>query len=342
MQGSGIAIAHLSAHAAVLMHAPGPAGASGLLATSAPGSVGAAAQRANAATAVFNSAMIVFREGLEGVLILAAVTASFVGTNASRRRPVFAGAGLSVGAMIVTWLLAGVLLSFFTQYGERLQAVTSLVAVAVLLVILNWFLHRIYWTGWIATHHRRRRELAGGQRLGIVSAQTLGLVVLGFTSVYREGLEIVLFLQSLRLRAGAGPVGEGLAIGAAGVAVVAVLTFALHRRLPYRRMLVATGVLIAVVLVIMVGATAHTMQEVGWLGNTRLGIAFPAWLGRWLELRPSIEALVAQALALAAVGGSYVAAEAMHGRGPFRRRAGGAGAAPRSGELALAGETLGE
>ena len=51
------------------------------------------------ATVVFNASMIVFREGLEAVLIFAAVTASFLGANRSRRRPVVLGA---VFALFVT------------------------------------------------------------------------------------------------------------------------------------------------------------------------------------------------------------------------------------------------
>src|SRR5438105_692703 len=43
------------------------------------------------ATVVFNAAMIVFREGLEAVLIFAAITASLTGANASKRRPMALG-----------------------------------------------------------------------------------------------------------------------------------------------------------------------------------------------------------------------------------------------------------
>src|SRR5436305_2204778 len=57
------------------------------------------------ATVVFNSAIIVFREGLEAVLIFAAVTASFLGANRRRRRPVVAGAAVAFGAAVVTWFL---------------------------------------------------------------------------------------------------------------------------------------------------------------------------------------------------------------------------------------------
>src|SRR3954452_2158924 len=51
-------------------------------------------------TVVFNAATIVFREGLEAVLIFAAITASFVGANAHRKRPVIAGAGVSFAASV--------------------------------------------------------------------------------------------------------------------------------------------------------------------------------------------------------------------------------------------------
>src|SRR5213596_2277092 len=46
-------------------------------------------------TVVFKSGMIVFREGLEAVLIFAAVSASLLGANRSKRRPMAAGAAIA-------------------------------------------------------------------------------------------------------------------------------------------------------------------------------------------------------------------------------------------------------
>src|SRR3954466_9594284 len=162
------------------------------------------------ATVVVNSAIIVFREGLEAILIFAAVIASFLGANRGRRKPVVMGALLGFGAAVVTWFAVQLLLSFFSDYGPQLEAITGLIAVLVLLVILNWFLHNIYWTGHIKKQHERRRAaLAGG------AGATVGLVLLGFTSVYREGFEVVLFLQALQLKAGTAAVLEGVAIGLA-------------------------------------------------------------------------------------------------------------------------------
>ena len=93
-------------------------------------------------TVVTNAAILVFREGLEAVLILAAITASMVGVLAQRRRPVMIGAGLGLVASILTWMLAQLVLESLSGYGEKLEAVVGLVAIAVLLLVMNWFFHR--------------------------------------------------------------------------------------------------------------------------------------------------------------------------------------------------------
>jgi high-affinity iron transporter len=265
---------------------------------------------------VANSAIIVFREGLEAVLIFAAVTASMLGGQKRLRRPVAAGAGVAFAATVATWFLAQAILGQFSQYGDRLMAVTGLIAVAVLLVIMNWFFHKVYWTKWIGKRNAQRKRVLAG---GFVGGQVVGLVALGFTSVYREGFEVVLFLQNLQLQAGTGTVLEGVAIGLAGTAAVGIATFFLQQKLPYKRMLVATGVMLGVVLVVMIGGSARTMQDVGWLTTTPIGVQFPDWWARWFEIVPTWETVGAQAFAAALVLGSYFAARYVKVRRPVRR-----------------------
>src|SRR3954465_6262747 len=131
------------------------------------------------ATVVANSAIIVFREGLEAVLIFAAVTASLMGANKARRRPITLGAGFAFGAAVVTWFLVQWLLDAASGLGPRLEAITGFIAIVVLLLVLNWFVHKVYWSQWIGRHHRQRTKVLA--RVGI--GATLGLVLLGFTSV---------------------------------------------------------------------------------------------------------------------------------------------------------------
>ena len=138
---------------------------------------------------------------------------------------------------------------------------------------------------------------------------------LGFTSVYREGFETVLFLQAMTLEAGALTVLQGVALGFAGVLGVFVLVVALERRLPHKKMLIATGLLITWVLVVMVGTTVQTMQKVGWIAVSPIeGLELPYWAGLWFGVFPTWQGIGAQAVAAVFVLGSYFAAEAVRKR----------------------------
>jgi high-affinity iron transporter len=266
-------------------------------------------------TIVTNSAMIVFREGLEAVLILAALMASMVGAQRHFRRPLLGGVVLALGASVVTWIVAQTVLGSLARYGERLEAIVSLVAIGVLLLILNWFYHRVYWQEHLAGLHGRKKTIVRGAGATLAGAQVAGLVALGFTSVYREGFETVLFLQALTLEAGAWTVLEGVVLGFAAVVGVFFLVIALERKLPHKKMLIATGLMITWVLVVLVGQTVQTMQKVGWVPVTPVeGLELPYWAGLWLGIYPTWEGLLAQCAALAFVIGSYVAAETVRSR----------------------------
>ena len=119
-------------------------------------------------------------------------------------------------------------------HGLLEQRHTGFLAIVVLLIVLNWFVHKVYWSQWIGKHHRQRRKLLAKSGIGA----TFGLVALGFTSVYREGFEVVLFLQTLQLEAGTSTVLEGVGIGLAATALVGLAVFHLHQKLPCKRMLI--------------------------------------------------------------------------------------------------------
>lgn len=220
----------------------------------------------------------------------------------------------------MTWFVATGLLSQVNAPQLHVQAATGLLAILVLLVIMNWFFHKIYWTGWIKMHNSKRRALLeddvqGGAEAGRTHT---GLLLLGFSAMYREGFEVVLFLQSLRLRSGSGVVGQGVAIGLLFTAVVGVLTFVLHYKLPYKKMLILTGILLAGVLVVMVSESVQEMQLAGWLSTTPVPLPLPAWMGLWFAVFPNVKSLVAQSIAGVFVVGSYFVAEHLRLRRPLR------------------------
>jgi high-affinity iron transporter len=272
-----------------------------------------------AASGVVNIAVLVFREGLECILVLAALTASFRGKEARYHRPVVGGVVFGMLTTAITWSIAVRILNDLSESVSALalQAVTGLLAIIVLLVVMNWFFHKMYWTGWISLHNRKKQELVSNSTQGKKARRLmLGMGLLGFTSFYREGLEVVLFLQSFRLRLGGKAVFEGVVLGSLATVAVAVLTFVVHQHLPYRKMLVVTGVMLAVVLLVMVGEEAQEMQLAGWLPTThlsQLSKMIPGWAGLWFSVFPTVETLVSQLLASVLVFGSYFTARRLPG-----------------------------
>jgi high-affinity iron transporter len=274
---------------------------------------------------VVNTGLLVFREGLEAILVIAALTASFMGPNQNYRRPVALGAGVALLASVATWFIAIAVLNAVDAPALDIQAATGLLAIAVLLVVMNWFFHKVYWTGWISMHNNRKRDLlssAGNTK----SATMLGLALLGFSAMYREGFEVVLFLQSMRLQAGSGVVLQGVAIGLVFTAVVGALTFVAHHHLPYKKMLILTGIMLAGVLVVMVGENIQEMQLAHWISTTPVNLPIPDWMGLWFAIFPNWETIGAQLFAVVFVVGSYLTAQYLkvwrprkHGETPAHR-----------------------
>jgi len=266
--------------------------------------------RLSRTTVVLDSAILVLREGLETILVLAAVMASFLGGNRVYRRPVALGGAAAIGAGIATWFGVVWFIGQFHGGEFDVQAATGLPSLIVLLLVMNWFFHKVYWTGWISNHHKRRRSLLSSDPETNMRRMLLGLALLGFTSVYRECFEVVIFLQLLRELYGSSVVLEGVVIGGLFTAAAGVLTFGLHQKLPYKRLLIITGVMLLFVLLVSVGEEVNEMQLAGWIGTSEIhGLYIPGWMGTWFSLFNNWETFIGQAIALLLVLGSYFAAQ---------------------------------
>ncbi len=280
----------------------------------ASGNPNPAAPNTSPTAAILDIGVLVFREGLESILVLAAIIASMTGEKQSHRKPIVIGAAGAFVGTLITWFIA---VGIVTSLGQSvpaldLQAATGLLAVVVLLIVMNWFFHKVYWGGWIAMHNRNKKNLLNRAEESEISKRRLkwGLVLLGFASLYREGFEVVLFLQTYYLQMGGKIVLFGALLGLFFTGIVAVLTFVAHRKLPYRKMLVFTGVMLGFVLLVMVGEQAQEMQLAGWIGTTTissLANLIPPWAGVWFSVFPTVQTLLAQAIAAVLVIGSYFA-----------------------------------
>jgi high-affinity iron transporter len=255
--------------------------------------------------AMISAIFIVAREGLEAVVILAALLAGLRGTeNAGIRRRIGAGAWLALAVTAVIFLASRTLLQGLSHYGETLEAVISIIAVVVLLMVTNWVLHKYYWTGWNA----RLRDLSkAAQRQQQTRWESLALIGVGFMTIFREGFETTLFMQSLILEAGMRPVLLGLALGGVFIGAIGFAVFSIGAKLPYRKMLVITGGLVIFVLFTFIGSTVRLFQTVGWLAVHPVpGLELPAWMGVWLGLYPTWEGLLIPFGTFAYVGGMWL------------------------------------
>jgi high-affinity iron transporter len=283
------------------------------------------------ASGALDIAILVFREGLESILVLAAILAGLKAKRKTYRHAIYSGMGVGFGVGVASWFVAISIVSDLTlSYGAlAVQAATGMLAVVVLIIVMNWFFHNIYWSGWISAQNQRKQAIIGeaDKTRKVGRGVLLGLGVLGFASVYRESVEVVLFLQSYYLRLGSVVVYYGAAGGLLLTAAAGWLTLVEGSRLPYKKMLVATGILLTGVLFVMVGEQVNEMQLAGWVGASSIAWmqGIPAWAGTWFSIFPNVQTFEGQALAILFVAGSYVVHRfrTFHGWNPTEEKATG-------------------
>ena len=146
-----------------------------------------------------------------------------------------------------------------------------------------------------------------------------GLVLLGFTAVYREGFEVVLSSRTCALSYGAAVVLEGVGHRPRVDRRGRPAHVRRRPKLPYKKMLVLPRARrLASCSWLWSAKHGGARSSAGWLPTTTLGFTLPGWMGTWLAIFPTVETLAAQALAAGAVIGSYLLAEHVRMRRPQR------------------------
>jgi high-affinity iron transporter len=240
------------------------------------------------------SFLIIFREGLEAVLLLTALLGYLEATKSTRyRKPIVWGVVLGLAATGLTYLILRFVLAVLPVGREVLEAVVATAAVAVLLYISFWLIARL--------EHRRWMEFLRSRIFNAVSVgSTTALVLVGFTAMYREGLETALLYQAL-VEFGQGLgwwIVVGLAAGLVALAVVSYLIFRLGRRIPVKTFLVGAVLLLMATSVAFLGNAVRSLQTADLVGLTPLdGLPrAPIFLSQALGYWPSVQTLTTQAV----------------------------------------------
>lgn len=236
---------------------------------------------------------ILFREGLEAVLIVAAVLGYLEATrNVQYRGAVLKGVALAVAATIVTFILATAVIQLAPVQRELLEAGTALLAVDVLFYVSFWLVARL--------DHRRWMEFVKAKVwTAATTGSALALAGVGFTAVYREGFETVLFYQAL-ISFAEGLltwVAAGTALALAALGVIGWVIFKAGRRIPIKPFLGTAVTMIMVLSVAFIGNAVRGFQEAALIPVTFLESLprLPIFIAQLTGWYPTRETILAQA-----------------------------------------------
>jgi len=250
---------------------------------------------------------ILFREGIEAVLLIAILLGSLAAGSASNyKRPLAIGIGAAVIATLITWVLATVVIDIAPVNRELLEAITALFAVVVLIAVSFWLIQRL--------EHRRRMEFMRARTAAaIASGTTAAFIGLGFTAVYREGFETVLFYQALSLFAeGLGLyVWLGVAAAVAALGAVAYAIIGLGKKLPLKPMLITGASILLLLSIAFTGNAIRSLQSADVIAATPVHAGWarlPVFAAELTGIHPTTQGLIAQGILLAifALGAAWV------------------------------------
>jgi high-affinity iron transporter len=247
-----------------------------------------------ARVAFWGALIVILREGVEAallvLLLLGVARRSAQAGSDAPTSAVHVGWVFAVLAGVVTWFASAPLLRLGGARREVMEGVIALVAAAVLLYAGHFVLARL---------DAQRRVEALRARLAAPTTTRRRpwlLCGLGFLAVYREALEVVLFLRAIALGAPLGVVLAGAAAGGLLLVLFVALLGRVGRRLQPGPLLGASGTLLCALAVVLAGKGVRALQEAGVLGIRPLTVPRVEWLG----LFPSLEGVLAQLLVLLA------------------------------------------
>ncbi len=239
--------------------------------------------------------LILLREGLEAILVLAAILAFLRNTGQeSAVRSVNIGWALALLAGLGTWALAAYVIDVSGAQRELLEGATALFASVMVLWLGVWMHDRRHAAAW--QDYIKSSLVGGGGRFGFA--------ILAFFSVYRELFEVILFYETLWLQAGPAGHNAVLAGGATALVLLIGLAWIILRgsaKLPLTLFFGINAALLCALSVVFAGHGVKALQEAGIFGTRPV----PFFEFDWLGIHADAYSLCAQLIALLAIAVLY-------------------------------------
>lgn len=241
----------------------------------------------------FYSAGILFREGLEAMLVVVAlVAATREAGRAGRAKEIYVGALVAVAASIA--LAWGVNHLITDDASDTLEGIFQVLAAATLFYVSSWLTSKGQaetWKSFINAQVKDAHESA---------VPGLALALTAFLAVIREGAETIVFFQALTVGATASfekhAVIAGIAAASAALSITFLVLNRAAHRIPFGKFFYATSILLYALAVVFIGQGIASFQESGWIGATFVDYVPTIPM---LGLYPTVQSIVAQLALLA-------------------------------------------
>ena len=201
---------------------------------------------------------IIVREGLEAILVIAAIIAYLVKSgNRKSLRSVYIGAAAGIlasfaAAAVLVWAKQAFVGAGLAQ--EIIEGITALIAVCVLFYVSNWMISKAEAASWT-------RFIDGKVQSSVQTGSAFALGFTAFLSVFREGAEVVLFYQPMLSEGNPGMVWAGFGVGCVLLVFIYLAITKLSIKLPIRIFFTATSILMAVMCVSFLGSGIKELAE---------------------------------------------------------------------------------
>ena len=240
------------------------------------------------------SLVLVLREGLEAILVIAAIIAYLVKTGKTKYvKSVYAGAAFGILFSIILAILFSIIAG--AQSGiarEIFEGIGMFVAVIVLFYVSNWMLSKSEAQNW-------EKYIKSKVETSVTTGNKWLLIFTAFIAVAREGAELILFFQGVAVDGAEGRIAMWLAIVLALLILAAVfLAFRfLSVKLPLKPFFIATSILMYVMCFSFTGKGVGELQEAGLITKTAV-----SWMGNFnidlLGIYATYESIIPQFIIL--------------------------------------------
>jgi len=260
------------------------------------------------------SLLVILREGMEAILVVAAVLAYLAKAGHKNKTPiVWGGVALAFALSIGLAVLFSYVTSLAGANQELLEGFAALFAVVMLIWVSNWMINKSSNKAW--DEYIKKQTDAS-----LSSGSLLGLAFISFLAVLREGAETILFYVPIVAAAGdkVHYVWIGLAVGLVALVVIYLLIQFAAVRIPLRPFFTITSLLMAFMAFTFTGSGIGELQEADVVSLTPIS-GFPTI--DLLGIYPRVENLAAQAIVLAIIVGLYFFGKARLAREAAQSRA---------------------